>query len=211
MRITVASGTTSPVTGEPLSMERHAADLAGVLDLVSEEEADVIGLSMGGYVALAFAEMYPGRMRTLALVDTRAGPDSPDAKTARDEAAERLLTDGRAAMAEGMQNGLLAPGASLAARARLRTMIEACPYETIVSALGGMRDRPDRSHVLSSVGVPSAVLVGEFDAVTPPTEAEQMASGLEDATLTVIPSAGHLSPIENPVAVNEALRLLLGR
>ena len=204
-------GRSSPVTGAPVSMERHAADLAGVLDLVSEEKADIVGLSMGGYVALAFAEMYPDRVRSLALVDTRSGADSSEAKAARDEAAERLLTDGRSAMAEGMQGGLLAPGAALSVRARLRSMIEACPYETIVAALGGMRDRPDRTNVLASVTVPAAVIVGEFDAVTPPSEAELMANGLQDASLTVVPGAGHLTPIENPSAVNEALRLLFTR
>ncbi len=204
-------GRSSPVDGTPLTMERHAADLAGVLDLVSEEKADIVGLSMGGYVALAFAELYSDRVRSLALLDTRSGGDTEEGKAGRDATAERLLEEGRAAIAEGMQAALLAPGASLTARARLRSMIEGCPYETIVAALGGMRDRPDRTEVLSSVSVPAAVLVGEHDAVTPPADAEQMAEALGDASLSVIPGAGHLTPIENPAAVNEALLSLFAR
>jgi pimeloyl-ACP methyl ester carboxylesterase len=204
-------GRSTPVTGEPLTMEQHAADVAAVLDLVSEEQADIVGLSMGGYVALAFAEMYPGRLRSLALIDTRAGADSEEGKAGRDAAVARVLADGRSALAEGLEAGLLGPEPSPAARARLRTMIEGCAYETIVGALAGMRDRTDRTHVLDSIAVPSAVMVGEFDAVTPPAEAEQMADAIANAELIVIPRSGHLGPIENPPAVTAALRSFLSR
>ena len=199
-------GRSSPATGAALTMERHAEDLAGVLDLVSEEQVDLIGLSMGGYVALAFAEMFPNRIRTLALVDTKASPDSEEGKAGRNAMIERLLAEGRDAIAGVMEGALLAPDASVAARARLRTMVENCPYETIVGALLGMRDRPDRTHVLEGVAVPTAVIVGELDAVTPPADAEQMASLLPDSTLTVVPGAGHMTPIENAGAVTDALR-----
>lgn len=202
-------GRSSAVNGSPLTMEQHADDLAGVLDLISAEKADIIGLSMGGYVALAFAERYPTRMRTLALVDTKAGADTPEGKAGRDAMAERLLTEGRAAIAELMQGGLLGPAASIEARARLRSMVESCPYETIVGALGGMRDRLDRTDVLSSVTVPTAVIVGEQDEVTPPAESEAMAALLPNASLTVIAGSGHMSPIEKAGAVTDALRDLL--
>ena len=202
-------GRSSPVNGDPLTMEQHADDLAAVLDLVSEEKADVIGLSMGGYVAMAFAESYPQRLRSLALIDTRSGADSDEGKAGRDAAAANLVEEGRQAMAASMQAGLLAPSASLQARARVRSMVEGCPYETIVGCLEGMRDRPDRTQVLESVAVPAAVIVGEQDSVTPPAESKAMASVLPDATMTVVPGAGHLSPIEQPVAVNAALRRLL--
>ena len=204
-------GRSSSVNGSPLQMQEMADDLAGVLDLVSEERADIIGFSMGGYVALAFAEIYPKRMRTLALVDTKSGADTPDGKAGRDAMAEKLVTDGRIAIAELMQAGLLGPQASVAAQARLRTMIENCPYETIVGALGGMRDRTDRTEVLASIDVPTAVIVGEHDAVTPPAEAEAMAAAIADATLTIVPDSGHMSPIEQPAAVNDALLELFSR
>ena len=204
-------GRSSPVNGAPLHMERHAADLAGVLDLVSEEQADIVGLSMGGYVALAFADAYPGRVRSLALVDTKATADSPEAKAGRDAAAEKLLDEGRAAFAVAMQEGLLASGADVAVKARLRSMVEACPYETIVGSLAGMRDRPDRTSILSGIAVPAAVVVGELDVVTPPAESEAMATALPDAELTVVPDAGHMTPIENPEVVSQALRTLFQR
>ncbi len=204
-------GRSAPVTGAPLTMEQHAEDLAAVLDLISAEQADIVGLSMGGYVAMAIADMYPDRIRSLALIDTRSGADSDEGKAGRNAMADRLLDEGRNAIAEAMETGLLSPQATIAVRARLRSMVEACPYETIVGALGGMRDRPDRTAVLRGIAVPAAVIVGEQDAVTPPTEAEAMAVALPNAALTIVPEAGHMSPIEQPEAVNEALRVLLAR
>jgi len=198
-------GRSSPVTGEPLTMERHADDLAEVLDLVSEERADVVGLSMGGYVALAFAERYPDRLRSLALIDTRAGPDSEEGKAGRDAMARRLIAEGRQAIALDLQSALLAPGASLEAKGRLRTMIEGCSYETILGALEGIRDRSDRSGSLASIAVPATVIVGELDTLTPPHESMKMAEAIPDATLVTIPGAGHMTPIEAPQAVNRAL------
>jgi pimeloyl-ACP methyl ester carboxylesterase len=199
-------GRSSPVTGDPLTMEQLADDMAAVLDLVSVEQADVVGFSMGGYVALAFAERYPQRMRSLALIDTRSGADSAEGKTGRDAMAERLMQEGRDTIAETMQAGLLGPTAPIKVKARVRSMVERCPYETIVGALGGMRDREDRTAILGSVDVPTAVMVGEQDAVTPPPESEMMAEQLPNATLTVIPDSGHMSPIEQPLAVNAVLR-----
>lgn len=204
-------GRSSPITGSPLTMDRHAADLAGVLDLVSVEQADIIGLSMGGYVALAFAALYPDRMRSLALIDTRAEADTEEGKNGRDATAARVVAEGRSGLAADMQQALLGPNASLQARARLRTMIEGCPYETIVAALAGMRDRPDRVEELASIDVPTAVLVGEHDTVTPPDSAAAMAGAIRNATLTTVPDAGHLSPIEQPAAVNTALEELFRR
>lgn len=204
-------GLSSAVTGAPLTMEMLAEDLAGVLDLVSEEKADIVGLSMGGYVALAFAERYPERLRSLALIDTKSGADSSEGKVGRDAMAKTVIAEGRASIAAAMQGGLLGPDASIGAQARLRSMVEGCPYETIVGALGGMRDRPDRTGVLSTINVPAAVIVGEQDAVTPPAESESIVAELPDATLTVVPGSGHMSPIEQPAAVNEALRALFRR
>ncbi len=205
------SGRSAPVTGEPLTMERHAADLSALLDRLEVDRVDLIGLSMGGYVALAFAERFPARLRSLALVDTRSGPDSADGKAGRDAAIERVLDGGRGALADTMLVALLGPHPTAAARARLRTMVETTPYETIVGALAGMRDRPDRTAVLGTVAVPAAVIVGADDTVTPPSEAEAMAAALPDATLHVVAGAGHLTPIEQPAAVTAALAALFDR
>ena len=189
-----------------LTMEDHAADLEAFLDKGSVAAAiDVVGLSMGGYVALAFAELYPDRIRSIALIDTKSTADSEEAMAGRDVTAARLVREGRAGFATDLTDLLLAAEASPWIRARVRTMIESTPTETMVAALEGMKQRPDRTTVLAALPVPVTVIVGEEDRLAPLEEAQYMAKSGRGA-LTVIPGAGHMSPIEQPNAVTAALR-----
>lgn len=190
-----------------LSMEDHADDLVAILDALGIEKVDLVGLSMGGYVALAFADRHPGRLRTLALVDTKSTEDSADAKAGRDAAAGRVASEGRSGLATDMIGVLVSESASAWTRARLRTMIESTPAESIVAALNGMKQRPDRTTVLSNLSSPVAVIVGEHDVLSPIAEADHMAVAA-GGTLTVVPDTGHMSPIEDPVTVAAALRSL---
>ena len=91
----------------------------------------------------------------------------------------------------------------------LRRMMEACPAKTIEHALAAMRDRPDRGGELSSIKVPTLVIVGDSDAITPPDVAESMAKKISGAQLVTIRGAGHMSPMEQPDQVNRALRTFL--
>jgi pimeloyl-ACP methyl ester carboxylesterase len=201
-------GLSEPTRLEALTMERHADDLAGLVRALGADAADVVGLSMGGYVALALVERHPGLVRSLALVDTKAGPDSDAARAGRDAAAARLLEQGRAALVGELQAALLGQRASARARARLRSMAEGTRYETYLAALEGMKQRPDRTTALDGLHVPTAVVVGEDDRLTPPDEARAMAARVPGARLTLVPGAGHLTPIEAPDAVSAALREL---
>jgi len=200
-------GGSIPTTESELSMERHADDLLAILDTLWIETVDLVGFSMGGYIALAFAERHPGRLRSLSMIDTKSTPDSEAGKEGRDAAAARVTADGRSALASDLIGVLLDESASLWTRARFRTMVEATPTETIVAALRGMRDRPDRTAVLAKLAAPVAVIVGASDALAPVSEAEQMAN-VAGGRLTVIPNAGHMAPIEQPAMVADALRSL---
>lgn len=204
-------GRSAPVVTASLDMERHADDLAGLLDALGVDRVDLVGLSMGGYVALAFAERHPGRLRTMALVDTKATADTPEGKAGRDAAVARLIDGGRAAFAAEMATVLLGPDAGPMLHARVRQMIESTRYETIVAALVGLRDRGDRTAVLAGSMVPVAVVVGEHDGVTPPAAAEAMVALREEATLHVVPGVGHLTPIEAPDAVAGVLQGVFDR
>ncbi len=124
----------------------------------------------------------------------------------REEVARRVLAHGRRSFAEGLLPALVAPGASSHVRARLFTMMEGTAYETIVAALAGMAERPDRTPILRRVEVPTAVVVGEYDAITPPASAESMAHATPRASLHVVPGVGHMSPMEAPDAVAAILR-----
>jgi len=198
-------GLSDPIAEDVLPMERHAADVAALIASFGEEPADVIGLSMGGYVALAMAELYPGMVRSIGLIDTKATADPEAAKANRDVAALNAVVRGRGALADDLLEALLGSHAPLTAKARLRTMIEGTRVETIVAALEGMKRRPNRMHALKGLNIPSLVMVGEEDRVTPVPDAEAMADALSKARLVVIPGVGHMAPIEAPAAVNAAL------
>jgi pimeloyl-ACP methyl ester carboxylesterase len=199
----------SPWSADPVhSMDLLANDLLAFADAVEVESFDLVGLSMGGYVALALAAADPSRVRTLALLDTKAGPDTDDGKAARDETAAAVVREGRGWLFDKLSGVLLAERATDLVRGRLRTIVESQSYETIVADLAGMRDRPDQTELLRSLSMPAAVVVGAEDALTPPEVHEEMAGLLPDAKLTVVDDAGHMTPMEAPEAVDEALAAL---
>jgi pimeloyl-ACP methyl ester carboxylesterase len=198
-------GRSDPIVEPSLSMEVLADDVAALVEALGAEQADVVGLSMGGYAALALWELRPAVVRSLTLMDTRAGPDSPEARAGRQEAIDLLLDRGRAAFAGEVLPSLLAPNAPAAVQARLRSMIEGTRYETMVAALTGMRDRPDRRPLLPAISVPALVVGGQQDPVTAPSEMREMAAAIPGARTLIVPRAGHLPPLEQPDAVNEAL------
>ena len=201
----------SQVVPGPFTMEQHADDLAALLDHLKVRQTVVAGLSMGGYVAFAFWRRYPKRVRGLILADTRAEPDGAAAQAGRDAAMVTVQQTGAAAYADEMLPRLLAPASQADVKivGAARKMMAEQPVEGIVGALGGLRDRADSRPTLSTISVPTLVIAGEADAITPPADAQAMAAAIPGARLVVIPRAGHLSPLENPRAFNAAVRTFL--
>jgi 3-oxoadipate enol-lactonase len=195
--------TAAPAEG---TIEARADFLAAVLDGLAGP-AGVAGFSMGGYTALALARRRPANLAALALVDTRAGADDEAGRGKREEAIELVRSQGVAAIAETMVPRLLAP-ASLKKGdlvERLRRIILRQTADTIAADLAAMRDRPDSRPFLPQIGVPTLVLVGEEDALTPPADSRQMAEAIPGAKLVVAAECGHLSPMERPGFVAAAL------
>lgn len=196
----------SPGSGDALhTMELLADDAAAVIRACSDEPVDVVGLSMGGYVALALWALHPDLVRSLVLSNTRAGADSDAAKAARTASIATALEHGRSAIVQAMLPKLLAPGADPLLAARIRTMIESVPVEAIVADLRGLKDRADRTTLLRTITVPTLVVVGDQDPITPPSEAQLLAAGIPGAQLVVVPSAAHMTPMEQPTAFATAL------
>ncbi|HEX8911862.1 MAG TPA: alpha/beta fold hydrolase [Humisphaera sp.] len=199
----------------PFTIEQLADDLRGVLAAAGALPCVLGGLSMGGYVALAVARKYPADLKGLMLFDTQAGADSPQAREGRQKNIDLVRSKGPAAIADAMIPKLLAPGAAdrrpeLAAS--LRKMIEACPADTIAQALVALRDRPDSTAALPTIKVPTLVVVGDGDQITPVEVAEKMRAGIGAAAeLAVIRGAGHMSPMEQPAQVNQVVRGFLKR
>lgn len=197
----------------PYSMDQHADDLAALLDQLGASKAIVAGLSMGGYVVLAFWRRHPERVAGIVLLDTRAEADTPASKAGRDVTASRVREAGVGVLADEMMPKLLAPQnlADEQITAPLREMILRQPVEGVVGALGALRDRADGTSTLPTITVPTLVIVGEEDAITPLADAERMAVQIRGAQLVIIPQAGHMSPMENPGAVNPAFVELISR
>jgi 3-oxoadipate enol-lactonase len=195
------------------SMETYAADLAELLDLLGARDAVLVGLSMGGYVAFEFLRRWRERARALVLLDTRAEADNPEARMARDASAATAREQGAGAIAETMLPRVLGGSTLSEAPAtveRVRTMMAATPVAGIVGALGAMRDRQDSTPLLPTLsGLPTLVLVGDEDEVTPPAQAKAMAEAIPGASLVVVRSAGHLPPLERPVETTDAIMAFL--
>jgi 3-oxoadipate enol-lactonase len=195
-------------TREPATMEEMADDVAALLDELNVPRAVVCGLSMGGYVALAFQRAHPERVRALVLADTRPQSDTEEARRTREENARRALEEGMAPIVEAMLPKLLAQRTGERAPeivVRLREMMLGVEPEGAASALRGMALRRDQTDTLSKIDVPTLIVVGEEDVITPPSDAEAMRALIEGSRLVVIEGAGHVSNVERPEEFERAL------
>ena len=196
------------------TMEQMADDAAGLLDALGIGSAAICGLSMGGYVALAFWRRHAARTAAFVLCDTRAAADAPAIAAARRETAEQVLREGPAALAAAMTPRLFSPQTA-AARPEVVAAVQAMMLRSdrrgVAAAARGMAERPDSTPLLPQIGCPTLLLVGADDAISPPAEMRGMAAAIGGSELVEIPAAGHMSPMENPAAVNAALAAFLAR
>jgi 3-oxoadipate enol-lactonase len=186
------------------SMADLADDLAALLDALDLPAATLGGMSMGGYVALAFARRHRDRLKSLVLADTKAAADTPEARQGREAAIALVEKQGVAALLEKQIPRLLSTSASDRLRAEVRTL-GTQQADAVIAAIRALRDRPDRTAELPEISVPTLVVVGSDDALSPPAEARAMAAALPHARVAEIPGAGHLSNLENPGAFAAAL------
>jgi 3-oxoadipate enol-lactonase len=187
------------------SLDQHADDVAELLGRLGIEHATVVGLSMGGYIGFALWRRHRQRIAALVLADTRAGADSEEGKQGREKNAQLAEQQGPGAIADQMLPKLLSPGAPAALRGQVRAIIESNDRVGIAAALRAMAARPDSAPLLATIDVPTLVIVGAEDALTPPSEAEAIFNAIPGCRLAEIPGAGHLSNLESPEAFNAQL------
>ena len=192
----------------PASMNRMAQDVAGLLDHLEISRAAIGGLSMGGYVALAFCKQFPSRVRALVLADTRAQADTEEAKQTRAQQAEKALAEGMAGIADAMLPKLLTPE-TVSKRPevvkRVRDMMLKTKSEGAAAALLGMAERDDQTSLLSKIAAPTLILVGAEDAITPVADSEKMHNAIAGSRLVVLENAGHVSNLERTEEFNKHL------
>lgn len=198
---------TGPGSG-PLEMDLFADDLAAFLDHLEIERAVVCGLSMGGYIAFALWRWHRDRVRALVLCDTRASGDTEEGRAKRRAQAELVEREGAAPLAEELIPNLLSEQTRRERPEvveKVRKMIESTSPRTIAQALEGMAARPDSTELLPTIDVPTLLIGGSEDRVTPPSDLEFLASAIPDARLKIIEGAGHIPNLEAPTEFNLAL------
>jgi pimeloyl-ACP methyl ester carboxylesterase len=192
----------------PYSMEEMAADVRALMTKIGLDDAVFVGLSMGGYISLAFYRSYPEQVRALVLADTRASADNEEGRERRMRSAERAEREGAQAIAGEMLPMLLAPETiekNAALVARVRAMIESNSPSAIASAQRAMAGRPDSSRLIERMNIPVLVIVGSEDSLTKVEESKAMSDKIPGSRLRVIEGAGHLSNVERPAEFNRAL------
>jgi pimeloyl-ACP methyl ester carboxylesterase len=202
-------GGTGPV-GDVLTMDAIADYLAEELDRAGAEQALVCGLSIGGYAAFSLWRRHQNRVAGLLLADTRAEADDEAGKERRRAVAEKARAEGSGPMAENPPP-LLSERAEPALWERVKDVIRRQPGDAIAAASLGMAERPDSRPILPTINVPTTIVVGSADALTPPAMSEAMAEAIPDAELIVLEGAGHLSNMEDPERFLSALRKLAAR
>jgi 3-oxoadipate enol-lactonase len=199
-------GTTPEKDG--FTIDRCADIVASFLQALDIPKAVVVGLSMGGYVAMSIARRHSALLAGMILADTRAAPDVPQARANRDKLIAAVQAKGPVAAVDAMLSNLFSEQTRTTNPAvieRARQIILRQSTSGIVAGLRALRDRPDAAPELHSVTAPLLVLVGEFDTVTPLLAAARIAGNVRKSDLAYIPGAGHLSSLENPEAFNSAV------
>ncbi|GAA4211382.1 alpha/beta fold hydrolase [Actinocatenispora rupis] len=192
-----------------------ADDLRDLLDLLELPDVVLGGLSMGGYVAFEFLRRHPERVRGLVLADTKATADQPAAAENRLRIAAQVEADGDAGVLRREVVPNLIGATTRWQRPEVYETVAALavgqPPAAVAWAQRAMAARPDSTDLLPGIAVPTLVIVGEDDAVTPPEDAILLANGIPGAHLRRIPAAGHLTALEAPERFNTAVRTLLDR
>jgi pimeloyl-ACP methyl ester carboxylesterase len=189
------------------TMERFADDVAALLKELQTGPVVLVGHSMGGYVALAFARRHSAMLRGLVLVSTKAGADTPEGAAGRRATAEKVQLEGIDGVVNAMAPKMLAAvNHDAALAAEVRDFMEPSKPEGVIGALLGMAERPDSTPLLGQIRVPTLVITGADDTVIPPAESDTLAKGIPGAQLRVIANAGHLVAFERAAEFNNALR-----
>jgi len=190
------------------SIDDYADEVAGLLDELGVERAAVGGLSMGGYVTFAFLRRHRHRLAGMVLADTRVVADSPEVLARRTAQQDQIDAGDIAAVLDALLGGLLSTNTRQTRPelvAHVRELMAANPAAGVVGALEAMKGRPDSTPDLAGIDIPTLVLVGEDDALSPPEEVRAFQAQIPKSRLVVLPRAGHLSNLEAPDEFNAAL------
>jgi pimeloyl-ACP methyl ester carboxylesterase len=204
-----------PLPDDEPSLDVYADHLVRELDAGGHDRFVLGGTSMGGYTAMALCRRLPGRIAGLALIDTKATADTAEAAVGR-RAMAQAMVDGATTdpLVENVLPKLLGSttvGTRPDVAERVRGWVQDADPAAAAWAQQAMAARPDSLDTLRGMHVPTLVVVGEEDVLSPPADAGIMAAALSDCELLLIPKVGHLTPVEAPAEVTAALQGLMRR
>jgi pimeloyl-ACP methyl ester carboxylesterase len=190
---------------EPYSMDQYADDVVGLLDTLQIERAVVVGCSMGGYVAFALWRRHRSRIRAFVFADTQVGADASATAERRRELMVIAGSQGSTAVANMQIAGLV--GKTTRDKRpdifdAMHRMMAQAPEPGIIGGLEAMIHRPDSTPDCATIDVPTLIVVGEEDVLTPPKEARRLHELIAGSRIEVLRHAGHLSNVERPAAFN---------
>ena len=197
----------------PYTIDQYADDLVAFLEVLGVAQAVVCGLSMGGYVAFSMLRRHRERVRGLILADTRATADTDEVRANRSKLIALIEQEGMDALAERQLQPMLGR-TTLERQPQLvetvRHMMTSTPAEGAIGALRAMAARPDSTPMLAAIDVPTLVVGGAEDAITPPEVLRAMAARIPRSRVEIIAQGGHVCPLERPAAFNHVVSEYLG-
>jgi 3-oxoadipate enol-lactonase len=195
----------STTVDAPYTMNTFASDVAGLLDHLRFEKAAIAGHSMGGYVALAFAKLYPDRVTGLGLISSQVLADTPDRKQGRYDTADQVAEKGIGVVVEAM-TPKFTPDERV--RAFAQSVMEQQKSNAIIGALKAMAEREDTSSLLADFKFPVVLVHGDEDALIPIERAREVKNAISRAHLVELKGVGHLPMMESAEETAQALRYL---
>jgi len=202
----------SPASGTRATIDDFAGAIITLADDLVLTTFIVAGLSMGGYIALALVRKAAERITAVILLDTKETPDSEKARADRLSMIDKVEESGAAAAVESMLPKLLGAQTTISNPVLIqksRRILESASAQGITSALSAMASRPDSTSIARSIRIPTLIIVGAEDTLTPPSDAERMHGLIRGSQLTVIPGAGHLTTLEQPELTSRTIQEFL--
>ncbi|UCH66883.1 MAG: alpha/beta fold hydrolase [Ignavibacterium sp.] len=204
----------SPRGDGQFTMESFVDDLENIIDNLSPDKPTLCGLSMGGYISLRAVERMEEKLSALILCDTKSLADTNEGKVNRARGIKQINEEGADKFVEQFISNCFAEKFKRECKVEYETIVNSAKSYDAVGLKGcllAMAGRTDTTSYLSKISIPTLVICGEEDNLTPPEVMKSMSDKIRNSIFVTIKGAGHLSPVEEPVTVNAEIEKFLNK